>query len=109
MLPWFPFPQGPGDYLLPTTGAVGTTLTLFGQNLRGEEKPGKSNKYQIAIDHKPVNAEVKAWTNSYIIFALNPEEIKTLQMGDRTAGGSLWISAMVNNQETNALLFNLTS
>ncbi|NER36833.1 MAG: hypothetical protein F6J93_23165 [Oscillatoria sp. SIO1A7] len=96
------------SYLLPTTGTVDTTLTLLGQNLRGDERPGKSNKYQIAFNHKPVKVEVKAWTNTYIIIDLNRELLETLEMGDEPGVLSLWVSAIINGQETNSLLFDLT-
>jgi len=74
------------------------TVTLFGQSLRGTGEPNEKDKFQLAINHKPVDAHIERWTDQMVIFTLDP----TLR-AQYNGSSRLWVSLLLNDKETNAL------
>ena len=79
------------------------TVTLFGQSLRGTGELSEKDKFQLAINRKPVDAHIELWTDQMVIFTLN----HTLR-AQYNGSPRLWVSLLLNDKETNALPVTVT-
>lgn len=78
------------------------TLAIFGRNLSGQINGSRKTKLQIAINHKSVDANIKSWTDHFMIINISPTVLKAAQ----TDGAPLWLSVKLDDVESNLLPFN---
>jgi hypothetical protein len=97
------------SYILPPSGPAGSTITLFGENLRGNTVNNKKAKRQIAINHKPINTSVETWTDHFVILQLPPQMVENLKTEQTDSASRLWVSLIIDEVETNTLPFSLGS
>ncbi len=94
-------PMGPRlSSLSPQAGGPGSTLTAYGAGLKSA---GRNGSARIAVNHVPIAAGSLEWSDSVVSFTLPDvlgEKIKP--------GEALWVSVLVDGQETNAVPFRLT-
>jgi len=80
----------------------GDTVTIFGQSLLGTNGRTDKDKFQLAINHQPVDAHIELWTDQMVMFS--PD---IALMAKYNGSPRLWASLLLNGQETNALPFTV--
>lgn len=85
-------------YLVQTSAEEGGTVTLFGQSLRGANGGSGQGKFQLAINHQPVDAHIETWTDHLVMFSLDAPVLSKANGSPR-----LWVSLLLDGEETNAL------
>ncbi len=88
--------------LSPASGESGSSITVLGQFLKGDESQKKSPEGMIAINHVPVKAEDVAWSEHQVKFRL-PASLPGLESGI----GIVWLSLLIDGMETNSLPFHV--
>ena len=89
-------------YLVQNSGKAGSTVTLFGQSLLGDNGRNEKDKFQLAINHQPVAANIETWNDQMVMFTLDNELLSKYNGSPR-----LWVSLLMNGNETNALPFTV--
>ena len=78
------------------------TVTLFGQSLKRSNGRSEKDKFQLAINHQPIDTQIETWTDQMVMFSLD----KGLA-GKYNGSPRLWVSLLLNGNETNALPFTI--
>jgi HEAT repeat protein len=84
--------------LVPAAGPPGTVVSVYGSGLKPVRPKRAQRPSFVAVDHAPLNVDGASWTESLVRFTL-----PTVPTGARDGG--LWISLVVDGEETNALPF----
>ena len=72
------------------------------QSLQGNRERSEKDKFQLAINHQPVDARIETWTSQMVMFSLDAELMSKYNGRPR-----LWVSLLLNGNETNALPFTV--
>ncbi len=90
------------EYLIPSFDSAGMSITLFGQSLKSFKTD--KEKFLLAINHLPVEATLQMWSDQHATFNLDAARLQSYDPNAR-----LWVSLLVNGEETNALPLTLPS
>lgn len=88
----------------PAAGKIGSKVVIHGYHLQGNsDQKKKQRSGTIAINHKPIDAQVVTWTDDQVNFTL-----ASPLPGLEGNTGTVWISLSIDGLETNALPFYVT-
>jgi hypothetical protein len=87
--------------LVPAAGPPGTVVSVYGTGLKPVRPRRARRPSFVAVDHAPVSVDGASWSESLVRFALPPVAQSAFD------GGGVWISLVVDGEETNALPFRL--